>query len=227
MKWRFLLSLITALPVNAETLHYTINWQSGLSLGEASLENSTSSEASGAASDGGWRFQLTLDAAIPGQTIRDEYKSKADAKFCSEELERTLEHGSSKSVEKSTFDQQQKKVTRETEGDGGKSEIETGECPHDALAFLQFVRQELAQGRLVQHQSVFFGSKYDLQVTYVGRENIRLSDKRVEADQVHVSTHGPEADLTFEVFFAKDDAHTPLMARLPLSMGTLTVELLD
>lgn len=228
MKCGLFLTLITVLPATAETLHYTINWQSGLSLGEASLENSrVVSPTAEFAADGGWMFQLTLDAALPGQTIRDEYKSKADSKFCSEELERTLERGSGKSIEKSTFDQQKKKVTRETQSEGVKSEMESDECAHDALAFLQFVRQELAQGRLVPHQSVFFGSKYDLQVTYVGRENIRLTDKRVEADQVRVSTRGPETDLTFEVFFAKDDTHTPLMARLPLSMGTFTVELLD
>lgn len=228
MAWRFFLPLIAILPATAETLNYTINWQSGLSVGEASLENvliSAAGASAGPATEG-WTFLLTLDAAVPGYTVRDEYRSTADGKFCSEELERTMVRGSARSIEKSTFHRETKTVVRETNG-GEKHEIETGECAHDALTFLQLVRRELAQGRLVPHQSVFLGSKYDLQVTYVGNESIRMADGRVEADRVRIASHGPESDLTFEVFFAKDDIRTPLMARLPLSMGTFTVELLQ
>jgi hypothetical protein len=220
MKW---ILLLTCLAVNAETLHYTINWQSGLNLGEASL-SANKNAASGI--DSGWEFGLTLDAAVPGFSIRDEYKSSSDAKFCSTLLEKTVTRGSRKSSEKVAFEQERKIVKRETAG-GGKSETQAaGECAHDALAFLQFTRQELAQGRLATNQAVYLGPKYDLQLTYTGTETIRQGDRGIETDKVRISVRGPKADTTFELYFARDEVRTPLLARLPLTLGTFTVELL-
>ena len=110
--------MIAMLSAGAETLHYTINWQSGLNLGEASV-SATKHTASGV--DSGWDFQLTLDAAVPGFTIRDDYKATSDAKFCSAVLDKAVTRGTRKSGEKVTFDQERKIVKRETNG-GGKSE---------------------------------------------------------------------------------------------------------
>jgi len=219
MKW---ILFLTSLVASAESLHYSINWQSGLSLGEASL---AANKHAASGEDTGWDFALTLDAAVPGFTIRDEYKSNSDAKFCSSTLEKTTTRGSRKSTEKITFDQANKTIKRETTG-GGKSEMQAVECAHDALSFLQFTRQELAQGRLAANQSVYLGSKYDLQLTYTGTEAIRQENKSVDADKVRVSVRGPKADITFEIYFARDEVRTPLLARLPLALGTFTVELL-
>jgi hypothetical protein len=33
-------------------------------------------------------------------------------------------------------------------------------------------------------------------------------------------------DLTVEIFFARDAVRTPLLARIPLTLGTFTVELI-
>ena len=245
-------------PLSAETLHYTINWQSGLSLGEAALQTSKggskpapapvpASDSGSAAAppatppppppppskptpEGGWNFQLTLDAAVPGFMIRDEYKSRTDAKFCSQEFERTVQRGSKKSAERSTFDQDKRTVKRITEFEGGLkggiSDMDTVECAHDALAFLQFMRNELAQGRLVAHQPVYFGGKYDLQVNYIGNDIVKLGDKRIEADMIRVNSHGLKSDFEVDIYFSKDENRTPLMARIPLSLGTFTVELM-
>lgn len=261
------LPMMAVAPMNAETLRYTINWQSGLSLGEASLQTSkggslpepppkaaeapekasekASTQASAAApeaappadpkkpetpeapkkiSEGGWVSRLTLDAAVPGFVIRDEYKAQADSKFCSEELVRTVKRGVAESSETSTFDQETKKITRETKN-GGRSVMETTECARDALTFVQFMREELAQGRLVPHQSVYLGSKYDLQITYIGNDVVKLGDRRIDADQIRVNSHGPKSDFEVFIYFAKDDNRTPLMARLTLTLGTFTVEL--
>ena len=245
-------------PLSAETLHYTINWQSGLSLGEAALQTSKggskpapapvpASDSGSAAAplatppppppppskptpEGGWNFQLTLDAAVPGFMIRDEYKSRTDAKFCSQEFERTVQRGSKKSSERSTFDQDKRTVKRITEFEGGLkggiSDMDTVECAHDALGFLQFMRNELAQGRLVAHQPVYFGGKYDLQVNYIGNDIVKLGDKRIEADMIRVNSHGLKSDFEVDIYFSKDENRTPLMARIPLSLGTFTVELM-
>lgn len=219
MKW---VLFLTSMLAGGETLHYSINWQSGLNLGEATL-SANKSDASGAES---WNFELMLDAAVPGFTIRDDYKSSADAKFCSSVLEKTVTRGTRKSGEKVTFDQSRKSIKRETTG-GGRSEAQAaGDCAHDALTFLQFARQELAQGRLAANQSVYLGPKYELQLTYTGTETIRSDNKPVDSDKVRVSVHGPKADTTFEIYFARDEVRTPLLAKLPLALGTFTVELL-
>lgn len=215
---RLVALLAVVLPAGAESLHYTINWQSGLSLGEASLSSSKSPE-------GPWSFEMTVDAAVPGFTVRDEYRSRATAVLCSETLERVVIRGPRKSVETVTFDQERHRVQRETEG-GGKSELDAPECAHDAMTFLQFLRQELAQGRLAANQPVFLGAKYDLQLSVIGTESVRQGEARIDADKVRISIRGPKADLTVEVLFARDEARTPVLARLPLVLGTFTVELL-
>src|SRR5262245_8904166 len=52
-----------------ETLHFNVNWPSGLSLGEAHL--------SSAPSDGKWTYSFKIDAALPGFTLGEEVKSTA------------------------------------------------------------------------------------------------------------------------------------------------------
>ncbi len=218
MKHLILTAALLCAAANAESLHYTINWQSGLSLGEGALISTKSAE-------GVWSSELTLDAAVPGFTIRDEYRSKANAGFCSDWLERTTIRGSRKNSEKVTFDQEHHNLKRETQG-GGNSQSQIADCGRDALTFLQYVRQELSQGRIAPNQPVYLGSKYDLQLTYTGTESIKQADQRIEADKVRVSIHGPKSDLTIELYFARDDVRTPVLARLPLALGVFTVELL-
>ena len=221
-------ALCAMLPAAAETLHYSVNWPSGLSLGEASIRSEHVGE--GRAEGGpepGWEFELTLDAAIPGFSMRDHYTSSADPGFCSTELEKTVNRGDRKSEERVTFDQRAQQVTRETLVDGGgKSTYSVPACARDALTFLQFVRSELAQGRLAQHQPVVFGAKYDLQLTYVGMEPVRVAGERQEADKVRVDVKGPKSELSLELFFAHDDVRTPLKATVPLPLGAFSVELI-
>ena len=217
-------------PVGAETLHYSINWQSGLSLGEASLlaEKLSAEPASetGAGQASGWKFEMALDAAVPGFTIRDEYSSSADDKLCSFRVQKSVARGARKTLEKIQIDSQNRTAIRETQNGGGKSQYEVPNCVHDAMAFLQFVRQELAQGRIAAQQPVILGAKYDVQVTYVGTDTIRVAGENVPADRVKVAIKGPMADVTADVYFSHDELRTPVLARIPLSMGVFTVELL-
>jgi hypothetical protein len=213
---------LLAIPAGAETLHYSVNWQSGLSIGEVALSSQT--VAPNSARDGGWSFDLTVDAAVPGFAIRDEYKSTADQKFCSDTLERTVAHGSHKSGETDTFHQQDHKLTRESPGN--KSESRIGDCAHDALAFLQFIRKELVEGRLAPDQSVYLGGAYNVKLVYTGTESLKQGSERMDADRVHAVIQGPRADLGVDIFFAKDVGRTPVLARLPMALGTFTVELI-
>jgi hypothetical protein len=94
------------------------------------------------------------------------------------------------------------------------------------MAFLKVLRQELAKGHMVSQQAVYLGAKYDLKMTLLGTESIRRGEKRVDADHVQAKIRGPKADYTIEVYFARDAARTPILARLPLALGTFTLELL-
>jgi hypothetical protein len=210
----------TGFPFQNESLHYTINYSSGLSLGDANLTAHKSAN--------GWDFTVTLDAAVAGFNIKDKYTSSLIGGFCSTELERDTIHSSKTAREKTTFDQDKGTAHRQTEfpNDGGSSDINTGPCGRDALAFLYFARKELGQGRVPPPQVVYFGSPYTVQQSYTGAQNITLSDKKPEVtDHLVFSVKGPKADFSVEVFYARDAARTPLLIKIPQAVGTLSMEL--
>jgi hypothetical protein len=212
-----LVFLLCLFPVSAESLRYSINWASGLSLGEATVRADKTKEA--------WDFQVTLDASVPGFALRDSYHSAATIDLCSLELDKSCTHGNRKADEKTTFDQQSHTATRQTNG-GGKSDLSVSSCAKDALTFLQFARSELAQGRLAPQQTVVFGAPYSVRIEYKGAQKIKVGDQTVDADRILASVKGPSADLTVEIFFARDAARTPLLAHIPLALGSFTVELI-
>jgi hypothetical protein len=217
MKCFILPLLIFSASLPAESLHYTINWPSGLSLGEAMIDTSH-------AKDGGWDFSVDIDASIPGFVVRDHYHSQADSNLCSLAFDKKFVHGSHKNEEHTTFDQSGHTATRQTVG-GGKSDISISDCGHDALSFLQFARNELAQGRLVPQQAVVFGAAYNVRLEFTGTQTIRVGEQKAEADRIVATMKGPSSDITVEVFFSHDTAHLPLLAKIPLALGTFSVEL--
>jgi hypothetical protein len=210
---------LTGFPFQDESLHYTVRWPSGISLGDAVF---TAHHV-----ESGWNFELTVDAGVPGFAIKDSYRSKATEQLCSLEFDRTFSHGPKKTGEKTTFDQQKGKAQRVTvlPPDGGKSDLDIPSCARDALAFVYFVRREMGQGRVAPAQTVFFGSGYAAQLQYTGEMTVKLGDKAEVTDHVLVSAKGPRSDVSAEVFFARDAARTPLVIKVPLSLGTLSVEL--
>jgi hypothetical protein len=212
-----LVFLLCLLPASAESLRYSINWASGLSLGEATLHADKGKEA--------WSFEVTMDASIPGFALRDSYHAAATTDLCSLQLDKTFTHGNKKADEKVTFDQQSHSATRETTG-GGKSDVAISSCAKDALTFMQFARSELAQGRLAPQQMVIFGAAYDVRIEYTGAQKIKVGEQTVDADRMLATIKGPVTDLTVEVFFARDAARTPLLAHIPLALGSFTVELI-
>jgi uncharacterized protein DUF3108 len=136
-----------------------------------------------------------------------------------------VQHGSKKGEEKTTFDQQAGSATRETKG-GGKTELTTSSCAKDALTYLYYVRHELSQGRLPAPQTVYFGAPYQVRVEFAGTQTIRIGETALEADRLTATAKGPSSDISFEVFFLKDAARTPALVRVPLSLGTFSMELI-
>jgi hypothetical protein len=204
-----------------EQLRYSINWPSGLSLGEAAMESSRDKGAADVAPR--LHLEFDVDASVPGFAVTDRYHSEASADFCSVEFDRAAHHGPKKTDEKTTFDSSGT-ATRETTG-GGKSEMKTSSCGKDALAFLYYVRRELSQGRVPAPQTVYFGAPYEVRMAFAGTQTIKLGDKQVEADRITASIKGAASEVGFEVFFLKDAARTPALVRVPLALGTFSMEL--
>jgi hypothetical protein len=215
------LLLIGVLPLGAETLHYSLKWPSGLNLGQASLVSVTPGNGKPR------RLEATFTANIPGFILKDRYSASATEALCSLTLTKELEHGSKKIKETEMFDQAAGTVKRETVvAGGGSTTLSVQGCAKDALTFLEFVRHELAQGKIAPAQQVLFGSPYQVRLESLGTQSIRLGEVRLDADHMRVSLKGPASDYTFEVFFAKDASRTPVFARLPLPLGAFTVELI-
>lgn len=156
--------------------------------------------------------------------MTDRYRSQAVDDFCSTEFRRNTKHGTKSIDEKTTFDAHEGKITRETTG-GGKTVTDAPACAKDALTFLYYVRHELGQGRIPPSQDIFFGPQYEVHLEFAGTETIRIADKPVEADHVTASVKGPVAGISFDIFFLKDRARTPALVRVPLSLGTFSMEL--
>ncbi len=199
-----------------EVLNYSVNWPSGLGLGEAQFR------AGGG--EPGWQFEFTLDAGLPGFDIRERHRSKANGQFCSETLEKESTRGTRKTRETVTYDAQKRVALRQTLG-GGKSEVSTGDCVKDALTFVYYLRRELSGGRLPPSQTVNFGAPYQVTASYADSAQLEVGGTRQTADRVMVSFRGPASDRTFEIFFARDAARTPLVLRVPFSLGTFALEL--
>lgn len=219
---------VSAAPASApmfesEQLHYSVNWPSGLSLGEVQLRSTRVKPTPKSAER--YDFEFSIDAAVPGFAVADRYHSEASKDFCSIEFDKNQVHGKKKAEEKTTFDPEKSTATRETK-DGGKTDLNTPQCAHDALDFLYFVRHELAQGRLAPRQKIYFGSPYDVRVEFAGTQIIKLADNPVEADRLNVSLKGPQSDVNFEMYFLKDAARTPALVRVPLAVGTFSMELM-
>lgn len=205
-------------PFAAETLRYSVNWPSGLSLGEAQTIARRTGEQ--------WRFAFSLDAAVPGFVVSDLYQSTAGGDFCSAELTKTFSHGKKKGQEKLVFDAGKRSVKRTTLAEGGAkeagvSETSTAACARDALAFLFYVRRELAQGRMPPPQTIYFGAPYQVRFEFGGSQKLR----GVEADRVRVSVKGPASAIAFDAFFAHDAARTLVEVRAPFPVGSLVMEL--
>jgi hypothetical protein len=212
----------TGFPFTNETLNYTVNWPSGLALGEAHMiATQIQSSPNGPAQ---WAFKLTLDAAMPGFAVSDRYTATASLDLCSAMFDRDFTHGTRKSHERNDFDPQAGVARRETVG-GGKSDVSISQCAHDALTFLYLTRREMGQGRVPPAENILFGGPYQASLQYTGEQTVKVGGKPATADRLIVTVKGPASEISFEMLFARDAARTPLIIRVPLSPGMFSLEL--
>ena len=204
---------------NGETLRYEVVWPTGLSLGEAEFR-AVSSQA-------GWKFRAELTASLPNFEVLDEYAAVADHALCSQQLKKDSLHGAKQAHELIEFDQKAQTIRRESVGGGGVSEAQVPPCARDALTALYALRRDLAGGRIPPPDDLVFGSIYGVTVTYAETRHIEVAGESREADRLLVDIAGPEASHHFEIFFGKDAARTPLLVKVPFSLGVFSLKLVE
>ena len=210
-------------PFLDETLHYTVNWPSGLSLGEGQMSAKLIRGNNGESDH--WSFELDLDASVPGYSVKERHRATATPAFCSIEFDKSFTRGKRKAEEKVKFDPQGGTAERVTQGGGGKSQIQVSACAKDALTFLYYVRSELARGRVPPPQIVVFGAPYQVHFEYRGAQMLRIGESQEEADKLVAAIQGPKSQISVELYFARDPARTPLRVRLPLALGVFSLEI--
>ena len=207
---------LSGFPFTNESLSYTVNWPSGLSLGEGHM--SATREISG------WRFELALDASVPGFEIKDTYRAGSSLDFCSASFSKDSAHGKRKTNETTAIDKDTATATRHLTT-GAISKVTVPDCIRDALTFVYYARRELGQGRVPAAQQIIFGAIYNVSLEYAGAETVLVSEKRVLADKIVCHIKGPASDITFEAYFDRDPARTPVAIRVPLPIGKFSLEL--
>jgi hypothetical protein len=200
---------LTGFPFTDEDLNYSVNWPSGLALGESHLH----SRQSGA----NWNFELTIDAGVPGFQVKDNYKATSDAGFCSSSLLRDTSHGAKKVHENEPI------ANGTATRNGGP--IPVPACVKDALTFLYYTRREMGQGRVPVSQQILLGGLYPIRLDYAGASPVTVAGKTEESDKVICVVTTASSAIQFEVYFARDAARTPLIIKVPLAMGSFSMEL--
>lgn len=211
---------LTGFPFQDETLRYRVVWPGGSSLGDVTMSARQNGD--------GWDFEMSATVGIPVVPISDRYQSTAAGMdLCSSALTREISHGNRKVIEKTEFDQKKNRAQRKTQipAGGGKSEFDLPTCGRDALTFEYFARREMGQGRVPAASKVFFGSAYEAKMVYTGAQEIPVAGKATVTDHVDVSVKGPASEFKLEIFYARDAARTPLLIRIPVSIGTVSLEL--
>ena len=208
---------LTGFPFTDEDLNYSVNWPTGINLGEAHLH----AKHSGI----NWNFGFTLDAGIPGFQVKDIYRADSLPDFCSVSFDRSTTHGPRTVDEKETIDSSRGISTRVTKN-GGRSDLPVPNCVKDALTYLFYTREELGQGRVPAAQQILYGGLYQMSLAYAGAPVIPVGAMQVQSDEVLCTVKGPASLLTFEMYFARDPARSPLLIKAPFALGTFSMELI-
>lgn len=208
----------TGFPFTDEDLSYSVNWPSGLNLGDAHLRATHSGKD--------WNFSFSLDAGVPGYSVKDSYKASAVPDFCSVSFDRDTVHGSHTVKEKETIDRDRSLATRVTlTKDGGKSDFPVPICAKDALTYLFYARRELGQGRVPGAQKILMGNMYEIRMDYVGPQTISADGKQLQTDKMTCTVKTASSEYKFDTWYARDPARTLLRVTVPLSLGSFSMEL--
>jgi hypothetical protein len=208
---------LTGFPFTDEDLNYSIVWPSGINLGEAHLHATHTGQD--------WNLSFTYEAAVPGFPVKDTYKSQITADYCSTVFNRSTTHGSRSSEEQETIDRDHGTATRLNPKTGASVTIQAPACLKDALAYLFYSRFEMGQGRVPAAREFLFGDVHAIRVNYTGAPMITMNGKQVQTDMVTCGIQIGSNQYSFDVYYARDAARTPLLITVPLPVGKVSMEL--
>lgn len=201
-----------------EKLAYSIAWPSGLSVGEGAFRARRM--------ESGWRFEMTLRASLPNIEIDDVFLSRTDTKLCSSEFEKHIRHGHKRAHESLRFGRLTLERTNLDSDQGGQpSVVPIPTCAQDALAFVYFLRRDLAAGRIPSARDIFFGAGYRVRLGYARTRWLTWNAERRLADEIRVNVRGPASQHSFSVYFGRDKARTPLLVRAEFDTGPFVMQL--
>lgn len=214
-----LVSQEAGLPIaENEQLTYTIAWPSGLPVGRADF--------TARYVDPGWRFELSLNASLPDMDIDDAYVSRTDAETCSLEFEKHARHGAKRTHEFLRFGTNAvERINLEAGGRERPGIVPTRSCARDALAYLYYLRKDLAAGRVPPPSDIFFGAGYHLKLEYAQTRPLVWEAERRLVDEIRAVVRGPASQHAFSVYFGRDEARTPLLIRVELEGTPFTLRL--
>ena len=208
-----------AIPIpDEERLVYSIAWPSGLSVGRAEFRARNL--------DPGWRFELTMSASLPSIEIDDAFRSRTDSATCSIEFEKHARHGERRAHESLRFRSGSlERINLEADAAPGSGIVPTEECARDALAFLYFLRADLAAGRVPPASRVYFGAGYRLELELEETRRLVWDGERRLVDEIRAVIRGPASEHELSAFFDRDEARTPLIYRMEFDGTPFTMQL--
>ena len=201
-----------------EELAYSIAWPSGLTVGEGAFRARRT--------EAGWRFEMTLRASLPTIEIDDVFVSTTDGELCSSEFKKHIRHGRKRADESLRFGRLTLERTNLDPEQGEQpGTVPIPSCARDALAFVYFVRRDLAAGRIPSVRDIFFGAGYRVRLVYKRTRWLTSNSERRLADEIRVDVRGPVSQHSFSVYFGRDKARTPLLFRVEFDAGPFTMQL--
>ena len=201
-----------------EELRYSIYWPSGLSFGSALFKARFT--------DPGWRLEFDLQASLPKIEVNDRAVSRSDSQLCGQEFEKHILHGGKRANELLRFRPnvvERINLERAEEQRPGVTPVQ--DCARDALAFLYFLRTELAAGRIPPADTVFFGAGYRVRLEHAQSRWLIWDGERQLADEIRVSIRGPGSEHELSAFFDRDESRVPLLFRMQFDAETFTMRL--
>ena len=177
-----------------------MNWQSGLSLGDATLT------AHRAAS--GWDFDVTVNAGVPGFAMAD---TTARLDRCRPLFAGTGPRPQPRRQADPREDHlrpegRQRDAHHPVPG-GRRQQRPSTFPPARATPWRSLITPAWSWGKAacLPAQQVFFGSAYTVRMDYTGAQNITVDEKPTVTDQLMRHREGAESRIShFEMFFARD-----------------------
>ena len=200
-----------------ETLKLKLLWPSGVSLGEAVFVSAPTEKNK-------LRFELTVEADLPGHDIVESYTSLAARDtLCSLQFQKKGKEGARTSEETLEFDQSAHQVSKTS---GGKTTVLPAPgCARDPLTFFYYFRKQLAAGNPVNQATFYPAPGYGLDLKPSGVQTISAGGRQRRAEKYLVTYSGPNSSKTFELWVSAEARREPLLVRLPFPLAIFSAEL--